>query len=96
MKKADRTVVIGVPSIFTIIVLLIGSIVCEIFYNIYHIVPIIFAIYTIANATLWTAFGKNPKYEKNTALLRYIIGWLLLELIFIIPYIMILFIESFI
>lgn len=93
MKKADRTARIGVYCIFMMAGLLVITILTEIFFNISHIVPVLFAIYTIVNALFWTT-AVNLKYKKSTILLRYLIGFIIGELIYIIPYILILFVES--
>ncbi len=93
MKRADRTARVGGYCIFIMAGLLIVTIVAEIIFNISHIVSIPFAIYTIANAFFWTSVI-NQKNKKNIILFKYLTGFIIGELIYIIPYLIILFVES--
>ena len=92
--KADRTVRIGAPSYVIIIVLFFAAILLEIFTDVSYIIPIIFAGYTIANVGFWSVIINTQGKKWSKILLNFIIGFMALELMFIIPYIVILFIES--
>ena len=96
MKKrnADRTVRIGKTCFVGIIVLLNAAILLAIFTNIYFIIPIIFAVYTIANAGFCSVIINKQGKRWSRVLLEFAIGFITFELLFIILYILVLFIES--
>ena len=93
-RKADRTVCIGMISMLGIVVLLFTALLLEIFTKISYINPLIFAGYTIFNVVFWCNIINTRDRSWGKVLLNFVMGFIAIELLYIIPYIIILFIKS--
>ena len=93
-EKTDRSVRMAFVCGGICILLLFAAIIIEIFFDISQFIPLVFAAYTIFNVLFCTLIPNSPQSKWKSKTLRFIIPFCIMELVFIIPYIAILFVES--
>ena len=93
-EKTDRAVLEGLICGGIAILLFFATIIAEIFFNISKFIPLIFAAYTILSVLFVCLIPESPQSKWKSKTSRFIIPFAIMELMFIVPYLVILFIES--